>query len=226
MPSFTLINSSFGKSGADGGTFSSTPASFVGSQVLFACAICFDSGAGPTFVDNGGNSWINHIDVAGNSLRLRAWYTLSPITLASQFITLTGATQYGAGILAGWSGNGAAETPGTNVTGVGIGCSASSVPLTPTTINSLIISCLGFNNVTTGLTINEAMTIQRFVPYTSAENFPLALAWKEQTVVAAINPHWDWEFQPASTSVSSLHIFKPVTVAPSAEQTQFIVLAG
>ena len=207
---YALINSvAAGSSG--GGTFTSGSISTSGSTLLVAMVSSYHPATEPTLSDSSSNTWTALGTSTGNDIRLKLFYVNSatPTTSGTHTVTVTGAGAFASVVFAGFSGS--AATPGDQFgsrnTGSSTTADCAAAAITPSENGCLLIGGIGFISATTGLTIDNSLTVQHFLQYSDTNYLGIGFAWKEQATAAAINPAFSWTTNALTASL--IGSFKP-----------------
>lgn len=174
---------------ATGGT---TPAINTTGSTLFVIAIGYLNGSTPTVTDSQGNTWttLPSYQAGGGNAREGMCYCVTPTTSAAH--TFTVAASYSSFCIAAFALAGTYDTPNQNGAGSAAATTQATGSVTPSTANCLIVSGLELYATSGVPTINNSFTIvQSTVDTGGAQGaFGSALAYKVQTVAAAVNPTW------------------------------------
>jgi len=216
MAAFTLISSTSAGPGASGG--STSPISTIGAT-LIVLSVTYNSAVTPTISDSQFNSWIGLTSRVNSGINVahRFYYSVLPSTASNHTFSVTGGNTRPGIIVYAYYGVDLFN-PFDVETGVLSGNSPLGTgSITPTTINSLILTALGSTGAITGVSVSGGFTQTNIAGVVNVTQ-PNSTGWLELATPVATSATWTWG--TGSSGVVAIAAFKPAGSTSPAANTR------
>lgn len=176
------------KRSTDGNGITTDAINTTGATLL-VIGLSYHDGTSPTISDSKSNTWTALTargGVSANATRL--YYCLGGTVGTGHTFTVAGTGIYPAIAVQAFS----VMTAFDQESGASNGAASTLQPgsLTPAVNNSILVTAVASNQATSP-TIDSGFTSTDAIPFTSAQNYSVGLAYKIQTTAAAENPTWN-----------------------------------
>ena len=198
----------------------------TGATLLIVVVGQYETSPVGTVTDSKGNTWtaLTSQGLSGN-VREKVFYTVPTTVGTGHTVTYTGTgADYPALCVAAFAG--VLGTSPLDQTAGAVGTSSVSAgSVTPTQVNELVISGLGYNQTTT-VAISGGFTLGAHAPYQSGANFGAALAHLIQTTAVVANPTWSLPSSDGAAATNATFKAAAVGAFLAGTATGAVTLAG
>lgn len=208
--SISLVASTSAES-PDGNGFTTSAIDTTGATLLVV-AVPDEFVGSVTLTDSKGNSWSTFDD--GQEVTTRIFYAVNPTVGTGHTFTIGPSSSFSACVVGAFSSVKTTSPFDQSNTARNTSPSTTIQPgsITPSEDNELIVSAIHWNSTAT-VSINESMTIIAQTTFNGSAHWPVALAWKQQSTAAAINP--TWTLSSSTESYALIASFKEQPAAPA-----------
>lgn len=206
----SLVAHTIAGSGADTNTIITPAINTTGASLLVVFIARYTLGGAVTLSDSKSNSWTAGVEIGTATNKLRPYYCFNPTVGSGHTFTAGGTAIFATIAVQAHDLTPTSPNPfdASNAHTQSTGATNASGTITPGQNNSLIILGYGATAAMSVATVDGSFQISDATDYVSSQHFSLAMAYKTQTLAAAIGSTWTRGQNTFSESQSYILDFK------------------